>query len=117
MRLLGGGFGRRAEMDSMVAQRERLDKTVWADEVLAQEYEEPFVTLWDRLRGAEVFATGSRPRRYIDARLPTAPELHFVWVAAGVWLVVPWLRLWRQCQHQRSSPGVTAQLKWRPRPA
>ena len=32
-------------------RRAQLDKTVWADEVLAQAHEAVFVDLWDRLRG------------------------------------------------------------------
>ena len=33
-------------------ERARLDKTVWADELLAQRHESTIVDLWDRLRGA-----------------------------------------------------------------
>lgn len=36
-----------------LAEREELDKTLWAEEVQAQKYEEYFVDLWDRLRATE----------------------------------------------------------------
>jgi hypothetical protein len=39
--------------DSIRSLREQLDATVWADEVLAQEYEDTFVRLWDALRKRE----------------------------------------------------------------
>ncbi len=46
-----------AEIDAAVAkklaERDELDKTLWADEVQAQKHEEFFVDLWDRLRGTE----------------------------------------------------------------
>lgn len=46
-----------AEIDAAVAkklaEREELDKTLWAEEVQAQKHEEFFVDLWDRLRGTE----------------------------------------------------------------
>ena len=35
------------------AERDRLDQTVWADEVLAQQYEQYFVQLWDDLRATD----------------------------------------------------------------
>jgi enediyne biosynthesis protein E4 len=41
-----------ARVESLLRQREELDKTVWADEVLAQDYEDTFVKLWDDLRAA-----------------------------------------------------------------
>ncbi len=34
----------------MRAERQRLDQTVWGKEVLAQEYEQTFVALWDAMR-------------------------------------------------------------------
>jgi hypothetical protein len=40
----------RTVVDTLVQERERLDATVWEREVLAQRYEEFFVTLWDKLR-------------------------------------------------------------------
>jgi hypothetical protein len=36
----------------LATERQQLDETVWADEALAQEYEQPFITLWDDLRAA-----------------------------------------------------------------
>ena len=36
----------------LVLEREKLDKTVWSDEVRSQQYEEPFIRLWDALRSA-----------------------------------------------------------------
>jgi hypothetical protein len=38
------------EVERIGAQRDQLDKMVWSKEILAQEYEEPFVRLWDSLR-------------------------------------------------------------------
>ncbi|HIF00909.1 MAG TPA: hypothetical protein EYG03_29650 [Planctomycetes bacterium] len=39
-------------VSQLVHQRNRLDETVWRDEVLAQRYEDYFVELWDSLRSA-----------------------------------------------------------------
>ena len=39
--------------NDLLKQREELDKTIWVDEVVAQEYETIFIKLWDRLRAAE----------------------------------------------------------------
>jgi hypothetical protein len=41
------------QLNSLLDQRKRLDDTVWAKEVLAQEYEEVIVDLWDELRAAK----------------------------------------------------------------
>ena len=41
-----------ARVESLVRKRAELDQTVWADEVLAQQYEDTFVALWDDLRAA-----------------------------------------------------------------
>ena len=38
----------------IMAERQMLDKTVWANEVEAQKYETVFIELWDRIRDAEV---------------------------------------------------------------
>ena len=35
------------------AERDELDQTVWADEVLAQQYEQYFIQLWDDLRATD----------------------------------------------------------------
>ena len=45
--------GSLSSLDSYFEERERLDKTVWAAEVLAQRYEGTFIDLWDRLRDAD----------------------------------------------------------------
>jgi hypothetical protein len=37
----------------LLQQQRHLDKTIWKDEVLSQEYEQVFVNLWDNLRAAE----------------------------------------------------------------
>ncbi len=42
----------RPSLEELVRQRQELDKTIWADEVTAQQYEEPFVALWDAIRNA-----------------------------------------------------------------
>lgn len=42
-----------AETAEILAARQELDKTIWKDEVAAQQYETVFVDLWDRLRGEE----------------------------------------------------------------
>ncbi len=34
-------------------EREKLNATVWSDEVTAQKYEEPFIGLWDRMRASQ----------------------------------------------------------------
>lgn len=55
--LAGCGGGERVQVvsagDGMEGERERLDETVWANEVLAGEYEEAVVALWDSIRGAK----------------------------------------------------------------
>ena len=38
---------------ALLEERNRLDQTVWKDEVLSQEYEQVFVNLWDALRAAQ----------------------------------------------------------------
>lgn len=38
------------EIKRVKAEREALDKTIWADEVAAQDHEMPFVNLWDQTR-------------------------------------------------------------------
>ncbi|MDP6446386.1 MAG: CRTAC1 family protein [Pirellulaceae bacterium] len=35
---------------TVLAAREQLDQTIWKEEVAAQEFEQPFVKLWDQLR-------------------------------------------------------------------
>jgi hypothetical protein len=40
-------------VQKLLVERKKLDETVWADEVLAQEYEDTFVKLWDDLRATE----------------------------------------------------------------
>ena len=42
-----------ATFESLYMERELLDKTVWAKEKMAQEYEQSFVKLWDDLRAAK----------------------------------------------------------------
>ncbi len=42
-----------AGLVEIVAKREKLDETVWSDEVMAQKFEEPFIDLWDTLRASE----------------------------------------------------------------
>jgi hypothetical protein len=37
----------------LLKKRNDLDKTIWKDEVLSQEYEQVFVNLWDQLRAAK----------------------------------------------------------------
>ncbi len=58
------------------SHREELDKTVWANERLAQEHEVPFIDLWDSIRGA---ADNSIPMKRFGFRelrlgLPKSPE-------------------------------------------
>ncbi|MGY8674562.1 MAG: hypothetical protein ACKVHO_18475, partial [Verrucomicrobiia bacterium] len=38
--------------EEAMKERERLDSTIWADEITAQKYEDTFVDLWDRIRGS-----------------------------------------------------------------
>jgi hypothetical protein len=40
-------------LEDWIAHRQRLDETVWADEILAQEYEGTLVALWDALLRAD----------------------------------------------------------------
>jgi hypothetical protein len=40
-------------LESWIAHRQRLEKTVWADEILAQQYEQMLVALWDTLLRAD----------------------------------------------------------------
>ena len=37
----------------LIAEQQKLDESLWADEVEAQRYEQPFVKLWDRLRNSK----------------------------------------------------------------
>ncbi len=46
-------FERPASLEEWHAQRSQLDQTVWADERLAQEYEQSLVALWDALLAAD----------------------------------------------------------------
>lgn len=39
-------------ISEIVEQREKLNATIWSDEVMAQKFEEPFIELWDRMRGS-----------------------------------------------------------------
>jgi hypothetical protein len=43
----------RSRAAALLEERKRLDQTIWKDEVLAQEYEQVFVNLWDALRAAD----------------------------------------------------------------
>jgi len=49
----GDGNSRPASLEEWQTQRSRLDETVWADERLAQEYEQSLVALWDALLAAD----------------------------------------------------------------
>jgi hypothetical protein len=49
----GESDSRPASLEEWRAQRSRLDQTVWADERLAQEYEQSLVALWDALLAAD----------------------------------------------------------------
>ena len=49
----GEGVDRPSSLEEWRAQRARLDETVWADERLAQEYEQSLVVLWDALLAAD----------------------------------------------------------------
>jgi hypothetical protein len=49
----GEGNGRPASLEEWQAQRSRLDETVWANERLAQQYEQSLVALWDALLAAD----------------------------------------------------------------
>jgi hypothetical protein len=49
----GEGNDRPASVEEWQAQRARLDETVWADERLAQQYEQSLVALWDALLAAD----------------------------------------------------------------
>jgi hypothetical protein len=54
--LLGCGDDRAASPQSLedwIAQRQRLEKTVWADEFISQQYERTLVALWDALLHAK----------------------------------------------------------------
>ena len=41
-------------LSSLQENRDELDKTVWAEELAAQEHERIFIHLWDNLRAASV---------------------------------------------------------------
>ncbi|MCH7708734.1 MAG: VCBS repeat-containing protein, partial [Myxococcales bacterium] len=49
----GDDDGRPASLEEWQAQRSRLDETVWANERLAQHYEQSLVALWDALLAAD----------------------------------------------------------------
>ncbi|MBW2421856.1 MAG: CRTAC1 family protein [Deltaproteobacteria bacterium] len=54
--LPGCGEDRAASPNSLegwIAHRQRLEETVWADEILAQQYEQTWVALWDALLRAD----------------------------------------------------------------
>ncbi len=57
-------------IESYFEERERLDKTVWADEVLAQRHESTIVDLWDRLRNAADPETTLAEARFDELVLP-----------------------------------------------
>ena len=40
-------------LDSWIAHRQQLEETVWADELIAQQYERTLVALWDALLRAD----------------------------------------------------------------
>ena len=42
-----------AAISGIVEERQKLNATVWSDEVMAQKFEEPFIDLWDRIRASE----------------------------------------------------------------
>lgn len=65
-------------VDRLTSERESLDKTVWSNEVLAQEYEEPFVRLWDELRNStdKYAVLGSFPFKTIILGIPAGSQFH-----------------------------------------
>ena len=44
------------EAAKLKAEREKLDRTLWADEVAAQDHEGAFIRLWDRIRNEDPYA-------------------------------------------------------------
>lgn len=71
----GDTAGARAAIEdrivTLLAQREQLDATIWAEERLGQRYEITFVTLWDNLRAAAARlrpeATSAPPKPLAEA--------------------------------------------------
>ncbi len=51
--VVNAGLGSVGSVRQIAAERERLDETVWSDEVMAQKYEVPFITLWDKMRASQ----------------------------------------------------------------
>ncbi len=67
-----------AAVEKLASERESLDRTVWSDEVMAQEYEEPFVRLWDELRNSadKYEVLESFPFETIVLGTPARSQLH-----------------------------------------
>lgn len=61
----------------LLQTRDRLDRTLWRDEVLSQRYEEYFIDLWDRIRAADDRLAVLRATPPVELSLPesASPEL------------------------------------------
>ncbi len=73
---LGGDAARPSDIDGWKARRTRIDQTLWADGVIAQQYERTLVALWDALLAAK--------RRGADAdKLKILSSLRFEELTVG----------------------------------
>jgi hypothetical protein len=78
----GDDAARPSSLDEWRAQRSKLDETVWANERLAQEYEQTLVALWDALlaadhrddSGAKAGVLASFPMEQVTIGLPNSVE-------------------------------------------
>jgi hypothetical protein len=64
-------------VEAILAERRRLDETVWADELAAQDHERTIIDMWDRLRGAtDAIATlGAEPAGALTLGSLGPPEI------------------------------------------
>lgn len=72
-------------VESLAAERDRLDASVFADETAAQEHEQVFVDLWDQLRKEEPFAVLKRfPFDELSIGSPTPTPQASDWGVDGI---------------------------------
>jgi hypothetical protein len=64
-------------VEAILAERRRLDETVWADELLAQDHERTIIDMWDRLRGNldAITLLGAEPATTVVVGSPGPPEV------------------------------------------
>jgi hypothetical protein len=63
-------------VEEITSDRQELDRTVWSDEVAAQNYEKPFIQLWDDLREStdKIDVLATFPFQKLILNTPTSSE-------------------------------------------